>query len=106
MLSPGALCGTWTERFTERYTQTVAQLGSPSATVRLGGIDVLVRIADDSPRFRPTCLKALCTYLRTPYDPDSDTADNEEHEVRTTAQTALGERLQERLPEVLEGCPG
>jgi hypothetical protein len=84
--------------FTERYTQAVAQLGSDKAAVRLGGVYALARIADDSERDRPTCLKVLCAYLRMPYDPDSDTADKAEHEVRTTAQVVLAERLRPSHP--------
>lgn len=79
--------------FTERYTQAVAQLGNPAAAVRLGGVYALARIADDSQRDRATCLKVLCAYLRMPYDPDHSKADPAEREVRTTAQTALAERL-------------
>lgn len=78
--------------FTERYTQAAAQLGNTAATVRLAGVYALARIADDSGRDRPTCLKMLCAYLRMPYDPD-DPAKADEREVRTTAQTVLIERL-------------
>lgn len=78
--------------FTERYTQAVAQLGSSAAAVRLGGVYALARIADDSGRDRPTCLKVLCAYLRMPYDTD-DPAKADEREVRITAQVVLAERL-------------
>lgn len=78
--------------FTERYTRAAAQLGSTAAAVRLAGVYTLARIADDSARDRPTCLKVLCAYLRLPYDPD-DPAKADEREVRTTAQTVLIERL-------------
>lgn len=79
--------------FTERYTQAVAQLGNPAAAVRLGGVYALARIADDSVRDRPTCLKVLCAYLRMPYDPDDPAFDAAERQVRNTAQTVLAERL-------------
>jgi hypothetical protein len=78
--------------FTERYTQAAAQLGNPAAAVRLAGVYALARIADDSGRDRPTCVKVLCAYLRMPYDPD-DPAKADEREVRTTAQAVLAERL-------------
>ncbi|ACU77759.1 conserved hypothetical protein [Catenulispora acidiphila DSM 44928] len=84
--------------FTERYTQAVAQLGSDKAAVRLGGVYALARIADDSERDRPTCLKVLCAYLRMPYDPNPDTGDKAEREVRTTAQMVLAERLRPGHP--------
>ncbi len=83
--------------FTERYTQAVTQLGSAgSAAIRLGGVYALARIADDSERDRPTCLRVLCAYLRMPYDPaDGEAA---EREVRTTAQSVLAERLRPEHP--------
>ncbi|MEY9888444.1 hypothetical protein ABIA31_002084 [Catenulispora sp. MAP5-51] len=84
--------------FTERYTAAVAQLGNAAAAVRLGGVYALARIADDSERDRPTCLKVLCAYLRMPYDPDDPTTEPAEREVRTTAQTVLAERLRPKHP--------
>lgn len=82
--------------FTERYTQAAAQLGAPAAAVRLAGVYALARIADDSERDRPTCLRVLCAYLRMPYQPDK--AEPAEREVRTTAQTVLAERLHPNHP--------
>jgi hypothetical protein len=80
--------------FTERYTAAAAaQLGHGKAAVRLAGVYALARIADDSERDRPTCLKVVCAYLRMPYDPDDPATDPAEREVRTTAQTVLAERL-------------
>ena len=84
--------------FTERYTAAVAQLGSDKAAVRLGGVYALARIADDSERDRPTCLKVLCAYLRMPYDPDEQQTDPAERQVRTTAQTAISDRLRPDHP--------
>jgi len=66
-------------------------LVSPAAAVRLAGVYALARIADDSVRDRPTCLKVLCAYLRMPYDPDADPP--AERQVRTTAQMTIAERL-------------
>jgi hypothetical protein len=84
--------------FTERYTAAVAQLGSPAAAVRLGGVHALARIADDSEPDRPTCLEALCAYLRLPYDPASPDTEPAERQVRTTAQTAIAARLRPGHP--------
>jgi len=84
--------------FTERYTAAVAQLGNTAAAVRLGGVYALARIADDSERDRPTCLKVLCAYLRMPYDPDDPAIEPAERQVRTTAQTAIAERLRPDHP--------
>ena len=83
---------------TERYTAAVAQLGSPAAAVRLGGVHALARIADDSERDRPTCLEVLCAYLRLPYDPASPDTEPAERQVRTTAQTAIAARLRPGHP--------
>jgi hypothetical protein len=85
--------------FTERYTAAVAQLGNPAPAVRLGGGYALARIADDSARDRPTCLKVWCAYLRMPYDTD-DPAKADEREVRPTAQATLAERFRSYNP----GC--
>lgn len=79
--------------FTERYTQAVAQLGNSAAAVRLGGVYALARIADDSERDRPTCLKVLCGYLRMPYDPEDPETEPAERQVRTTVQDVLADRL-------------
>ena len=84
--------------FTERYTAAVAQLGSPAAAVRLGGVYALARIADDSDRDRPTCFEMLCAYLRMPYDPASPDTEPAERQVRTTAQTAIAARLRPEHP--------
>lgn len=51
--------------WTSRYTEAVAQLGDDSsASIRLGGIYSLERIAQDSPRDRQTVLDLMCAYLR------------------------------------------
>jgi hypothetical protein len=85
--------------FTERYTAAVAQLGNTaSAAIRLGGLYALARIADDSPRDRPTCMNVLCAYLRMPYDPDDPKSEQAELQVRKTAQSAISARLQPRHP--------
>lgn len=86
------------ELFTERYTAAVAQLGSPAAAVRLGGVYALARIADDSERDRPTCFEVLCAYLRMPYDPASPDTEPAERQVRTAAQTAIAARLRPEHP--------
>lgn len=85
--------------FTERYTAAASQLGNTaSAAIRLAGVYALARIADDSERDRPTCLKVLCAYLRMPYDPDDRATEPAERQVRTTAQTVIAERLRPDHP--------
>lgn len=89
--------------FTERFTQAAQQIGSDRAAVRLAGTYALARIADDSIRDRPTCLKFLCAYLQMPWTPDrrtdtdadaaADLTDAGERQVRLAAQSLLAERL-------------
>lgn len=50
--------------FTSRYTEAIAQLGSESVAIRLGGVYALERIARDSERDRQTILDVLAAYLR------------------------------------------
>ncbi|AOR29750.1 hypothetical protein BFF78_00370 [Streptomyces fodineus] len=52
---------------TDRYTKAIGQLGEADedkVAVRLGGIYALERIAEDSPRDRPTVLDVLCAFVR------------------------------------------
>ncbi|MFI6030795.1 hypothetical protein [Amycolatopsis magusensis] len=56
---------------TELYTKAVEQLGHEQAAVRLGGLYVLERLAQDLPEQRRPVVSVLCAYLRMPYlDPD------------------------------------
>ncbi|TMR88264.1 pentapeptide repeat-containing protein [Nonomuraea basaltis] len=48
---------------TDRFTQTVTQLGSPSMAVRLGALHALRRIAADSPRDARAIASILCQYV-------------------------------------------
>ena len=63
--------------FTERFNAAVGLLSSQAAAVRLGGINSLVRLADDSRRDRDTCLSTVCAYLRLPV-PLIEKADEDE----------------------------
>jgi uncharacterized protein YjbI with pentapeptide repeats len=48
---------------TDRYIRAIGQLGE-KLEVRLGGIYALQRIAEDSPRDRPTIVDVLCAFVR------------------------------------------
>lgn len=79
-------------RITELYTRAVEQLGSDKASVRLGGLYALERLAQDNEHQRQTIANVLCAYLRMPYQlPTDDPTDEQlqEREVRLTAQRLL-----------------
>jgi hypothetical protein len=50
--------------FTRRYSETLTQLGSDRAAVRIGGAYSLGRLADDWEDQRQTCIDVLCANLR------------------------------------------
>jgi hypothetical protein len=50
---------------TDRYTAAVANLGSSSEEVRIGGLYALQRIAQDSPRDAPTVVQVISAYVRS-----------------------------------------
>jgi Pentapeptide repeats (8 copies) len=49
---------------TDRYTAAIADLGSQSRDVSLGGLYALQRIMKDSYRDQPTIVAVLCAYVR------------------------------------------
>ena len=51
-------------QITDRYNSAIANLGSPSIDVRLGGIYALQRLMQDSPRDQPTVVAVLCAFVR------------------------------------------
>ncbi|MGY6658540.1 pentapeptide repeat-containing protein [Amycolatopsis sp. TRM77291] len=90
-------------RVTDLYSVSVEQLGSDKAPVRLGGLYALERLAHDNARHRQTVVNVLCAYLRMPYTPSSVSTSSgagdtrrdqeQEREVRLTAQTILANHL-------------
>lgn len=94
-------------RITDLYTKAVELLGSDKASVRLGGMYALRRLAQDNFSQRQTVVDVLCAYLRMPYvvpgdhpegQSDSDTLRLhqqriEERQVRLTAQRLLATHL-------------
>jgi Pentapeptide repeats (8 copies) len=51
-------------QFTDRFNAAITNLGSSSIEVRLGGIDALQRLMQDSPRDQPTVIAVLCAFVR------------------------------------------
>ena len=51
-------------QITDRYNAAIANLGSLSIDVRLGGIYALQRIMQDSSRDQPTVVAVLCAFVR------------------------------------------
>ena len=51
-------------QITDRYNAAIANLGSASTDVRLGGIYALQRLMQDSPRDQPTVVAVLCAFVR------------------------------------------
>ncbi len=49
---------------TDRYNAAIANLGSASIDVRLGGIYALQRLMQDSPRDQPTIIAIMCAFVR------------------------------------------
>jgi Pentapeptide repeats (8 copies) len=49
---------------TDRYTKAVEQLGSTQASVRVGGLYALERLAWDSPDDRPTIVEVVTAFVR------------------------------------------
>jgi hypothetical protein len=53
------------EQLAQRYTTAAEQLGHDKAAVRLAGVVVRIRLADDWGEQRQVCIDVLCAYLRT-----------------------------------------
>ncbi|WP_329000858.1 pentapeptide repeat-containing protein [Kribbella sp. NBC_00709] len=68
--------------FSSRYQDAADLIGHDKAAVRLAGIYAMARLADDWTEQRQQCIDVLCAYLRLPYEPDPDTGDLGEREVR------------------------
>jgi hypothetical protein len=75
-------------RLTDLYVKAVDQLGHSSATVRLGGLYALERLAQNDPAHQQTVVNVLCAYLRMPYTPPA--------EPESAEQGDLGEEIQVR----------
>jgi hypothetical protein len=54
-------------RITELFTKAVEQLGHEKAPVRLGALYSLERLAQNNPEHRQTVVDVVCAYLRMPF---------------------------------------
>ena len=54
-------------RITELYVKAVEQIGHDKATVRLGALYSLERLAQDQPEQRQLIVDVICAYLRMPF---------------------------------------
>jgi uncharacterized protein YjbI with pentapeptide repeats len=80
--------------FSSRYQDAADLIGSDKAAVRLAGIYAMARLADDWEEQRQQCIDVLCAYLRLPYDPDPESGDLGEREVRYSVIGLIGSHLQ------------
>ncbi|WP_436991709.1 pentapeptide repeat-containing protein [Streptomyces sp. enrichment culture] len=93
-------------RVTELYSQAVEQLGHEKATVRLGGLYSLERLAQHNEEHRQVVVEVVCAYLRMPYCPpvgreatvgpegqNTNTDAHQEGQVRRAAQDILASHL-------------
>jgi hypothetical protein len=92
--------------YNERFSSASDQLSSERAANRLAGAYAMAALADDWAYNRQMCINVLCAYLRMPYDPPVELADDttdeirkdhfsrrEEQQVRWTILDIIGERL-------------
>lgn len=56
-------------QFTSQFAAAAAQLGDPSAAVRIAGAYAMAALADNNGDRRQQCVDALCAYMRLAYDP-------------------------------------
>lgn len=91
------------QRVNELYTMAADQLGSDHAHVRVAGMYALERLAQKNPEHRQVIVNVLCAYLRMPHHvdsdadgearPASDVRNDQERQVRLTAQRILATHL-------------
>jgi len=81
-------------QITDRYNAAIANLGSSSVDVRLGGIYALQRIMQDSPRDQSTIVAVLCAFVRDNSKPTTaKSARSPRVGVQTEGQTDVGAAL-------------
>jgi hypothetical protein len=76
-------------RMVEMYSKAADQLGSDKAPVRLSGLYLLERLAQDHQPLRQTVVNVVCAYLRMPFEVDGSADSKQELEVRKAAQRIL-----------------
>jgi uncharacterized protein YjbI with pentapeptide repeats len=78
-------------QLTELYAQSVEQLGSDQAPVRLGGLYALERLAQADESQRQTIVDLFCAYLRMAHDHHPHP--QQEAQVRSAVQATLARHL-------------
>ncbi len=86
-------------RITELYSKSVEQLGSDKASIRLGAMYALERLADGNPDHRQTVISMLCAYLRMPFMQPSVSFPVESAEL---AAGAIDKVLRQEYQEVIQ----
>ncbi|WP_236788558.1 hypothetical protein [Amycolatopsis sp. GM8] len=80
-------------RVTELYSRSIEQLGSESATVRIGALHALKRLGDNNPTQRQAIANVLCSYLRMPYEVPGVAIDDEDRRDLNSAGAQDGRNL-------------
>ncbi|MEV6228007.1 pentapeptide repeat-containing protein [Saccharopolyspora shandongensis] len=82
-------------RITELQAQANEQLGNEKASVRLGALTLLKRLANSYPDHQQDIVDILCAYLRMPFDHPDQIATNSEHD-----DSALKSKIKEAREEL------
>src|SRR5215471_8626312 len=76
-------------QITDRYNAAIANLGSRSIDIRLGGIYALQRLMQDSPRDQATIIAVLCAFARESTASNPRPQDSSPPSLPTDIQAAL-----------------
>ncbi len=76
-------------QITDRYTAAIANLGTSSADIRLGGIYALQRVMHDSRRDQPTIVSVLCAFARNQSRSDPKRRESSRVSLPADVQAAL-----------------
>ncbi|MFD5828240.1 pentapeptide repeat-containing protein [Lentzea sp. NPDC060358] len=81
----------------DRFGAACNQIGNENPTVRLAGVYALAALADEWPEQRQVCIDVLCSHLRVPYEPstDSEWHHDAESEVRLTITSLISQHLRD-----------
>lgn len=71
-------------RITDLYVKAVDQLGNDKATVQLGGLYALERLAQSNPAHQQTVVNVICSYLRMPFNAQPPPAPSDQDLKRLT----------------------
>ncbi len=76
-------------QITDRYNAAIANLGSTSLDIRIGGIYALRRLMQDSTRDQPTVIAVLCAFARGPNASNPKLHESSASSLPTDVQAAL-----------------